>query len=190
MSAVGLPGLPPVDQNQNVAATAQTNQVLQLMQRIAAALENSLGASGVINSALTPASTPNTTALTLLQSFSIGSAFQANGILQLSAGGTFASDTHTKTVALHFGSLVLSNGGVTTNGGTWSFNITIWLQGIGAQTYSGSYTDGSGTIPFYGTTTQTGSPNIALSIYGQNGTASIANEIICNFLSASYQGTA
>jgi len=108
--------------------------------------------------------------------------------VRITAAGTTASNTNTKTIRLYFGSTVVVSNDVTTapNGAGWKLNALVLRNAAGTQEVIADGTVGSAPQ----TTTYTGTSEdptgtITIKISGQNGVAT-ANDITAQILLVEY----
>lgn len=99
-----------------------------------------------------------------------------NRSLWVYAWGTYAANANNKTARLYFGSVVLSGGLVTQNGGAWALEMFIAKDAANHQLGNGQLINGAthgGVADLVGTETDTA--GILIKLTAQSGTAAAGN---------------
>jgi hypothetical protein len=147
----------------------------QLNNLVGTSYGNNVSAAGVGNGADTTEDTLFTFTLPANALLQIGSN------LSITAFGTFASNTHSKTAKLYFGSELVSSGANTTGGSVipWWLQLDVFKTGASTQIILGQLINGAthGGCTFQ-TGAETDTATITIKCTGQTGT-SAASDVLC-----------
>jgi hypothetical protein len=149
---------------------------------------NGSSSSGVtkLSSAFTSVGTPATTALTTLQSFALAAGqLSTNGqTIRITAGGTMAGVTRTRSVTITFGATQIAGlSSASASSGTWFAEATVIRSGAATQiAYGNIYNNVPTNALARSTPAETLSGSITIAVKGQSSTGAVANDVTCDFL--------